>query len=218
MHSPLGDLRSCKAPTIYTSFFVGVSLVFQFLGKQDAPSPVSQEKGKEEKAWDRLQLHLPAADRPCVRLGRSRSVSGLKPYRAEEEQGLQALAMALRHLYLVGRSPGCWSGVAQGAAALLGSSGSRDCAGCVYSLAKGKLCLWDVVLSVEMSKEKVCRYHMAGGSIFPFPPVISAWMLLLVRISCFTSICLYLQGCKEVPRDVGLSQVLVITMTELLGI
>lgn len=106
VHSPLGDLSSCKAPAVYTNFFLRVSCFLE-TKKPQIPT-VSKEMGKEEKARDRVQLHLPAAAKLYARVGRSGSLSSLNSYRAkEEEQRLQRQHWRLGHLNLLERSGGC---------------------------------------------------------------------------------------------------------------
>lgn len=84
VRSPLGDLSSCKAPTVYTNFSIGVSCFWE-TKKPQVPT-ASKEMRKGKKAQDRVQLHLPVAARPYARVGRPRSLSGLNSYGAKEEE------------------------------------------------------------------------------------------------------------------------------------
>ena len=81
---PWGNLSFCKAPAVYTNFSVGVSCLLET--KKPKVPTASKEMGKKEKARDRVQLHLPAAARPYVRVGWSHSLSSLNSYRAKEEK------------------------------------------------------------------------------------------------------------------------------------
>lgn len=54
---------------------------------------VPEELGKEEKAWDRVQLHLPAAARPYMRVGQSCSLSGVNSHRAKAGAGTTVLVV-----------------------------------------------------------------------------------------------------------------------------
>lgn len=158
-----------------------------FTGNQDAPSPnCARELGKEEKAWDGVQLHLPAAVRPYMRVGQSFSLMGMNSHRAKaEEQGPQCLwspvGLALLTLLVV-EDPG------QSAAGLFRSFFSRDWAVLAvfipWQIDWLECGMWFFLLT--------CPDGVVHVPLFP--QIITVWMLLSIRRSCFTSIYIYVQG------------------------